>query len=227
MSEDGTGATARTAKDSPILETEAAAREYIAAQCNSAAMERLDAFAAMLLKANREQNLISRASESALWLRHFADSAQLLDHVPRGTMASKENLTWLDLGSGAGFPGLVVAALLPESNVVLVESRTKRAEFLRKAVSELGLVRCSVIGDRLERIEPFAASIISARAFAPLGKLLRLSAPFSTKATHYLLPKGRTAAQELSEQKAEIRKMFHVEQSLTDHDAGIIVTNAQ
>ena len=82
---------------------------------------------------------------------------------------------------------------------------------------------CSVMGERLEVIKPFPASVISARAFAPLDKLLRLSAPFSTKATRYVLPKGRSAAHELSDQKQSIRKLFHVERSLTDRDAGIIV----
>jgi 16S rRNA (guanine527-N7)-methyltransferase len=73
-------------------------------------------------------------------------------------------------------------------------------------------------------VTPFEARIISARAFAPLEKLLRLSAPFSTKATTYLLPKGRSAAQELSQMPRKIRKTFHVEHSLTDPDAGIIVS---
>ena len=80
-----------------------------------------------------------------------------------------------------------------------------------------------MIGERLERIDPFPARVISARAFAPLDKLLRLSAPFSTKATRYILPKGRSAAHELKEQKQSIRKLFHVEHSLTDREAGIIV----
>ncbi len=92
-------------------------------------------------------------------------------------------------------------------------------------VEQLQLPKCRVEGRRLELVEPFKARVISARAFAPLPKLLRLSSPFSTKATTYLLPKGRSAAQELSDMPARIRKMFHVEQSLTDPDAGIIVSS--
>ncbi|MEE4206665.1 MAG: RsmG family class I SAM-dependent methyltransferase, partial [Erythrobacter sp.] len=147
--------------------------------------------------------------------------AQLLEHVPRGTFLPGP---WLDLGTGAGFPGIVIAALRPEWEVVLVESRARRAEFLETCVRAFDLPRCRVIGERLERVEPFAAGVISARAFAPLDKLLRLSAPFSTKATRYVLPKGRSAAHELSQAKKPIRAMFHVEHSLTDREAGIIVS---
>ena len=108
--------------------------------------------------------------------------------------------------------------------MILVESRKRRVAFLENCIDRLQLQHCSVIGERLEQIEPFEAQVISARAFAPLTKLLRLSAPFSTRTTRYLLPKGRSAAHELAEAKPKVRKMFHVEQSLTDPDAGIIVS---
>jgi 16S rRNA (guanine527-N7)-methyltransferase len=118
----------------------------------------------------------------------------------------------------------VIAALRPEWKIVLVESRARRVEWLEHMVRELDLGNCRVEGRRLELVEPFKASVISARAFAPLEKLLSLSAPFSTKATTYLLPKGRSAAQELQAMPRKIRGMFHVEQSLTDEEAGIIVS---
>ncbi|QIQ88267.1 16S rRNA (guanine(527)-N(7))-methyltransferase RsmG [Erythrobacter sp.] len=184
-------------------------------------MERLERFAALLLDENRRQNLISKPSEAQLWQRHIADSAQLLEYVPRETSPPGP---WLDLGTGAGFPGLVIAALRPDWEVVLIESRARRIEFLANCVRELGVARCRVIGERLERVEPFPAWVISARAFAPLEKLLSLSAPFSTKATRYVLPKGRSAAHELKQAKKPIRELFHVEHSLTDRDAGIIVS---
>ncbi|MDY7096873.1 MAG: 16S rRNA (guanine(527)-N(7))-methyltransferase RsmG [Pseudomonadota bacterium] len=207
-----------------ILQDEAGARSYVEGWADKAAMERLDLFAKLLLKENQRQNLISKPSESQLWLRHFADSAQLLEHVPRETLSAPKSDPWLDLGTGAGFPGIVIAAIHPNTPVVLVESRQRRVEFLANAAQEMALPKCMVIGERLERIEPFHARVISARAFAPLEKLLRLSAPFSTKRTRYVLPKGRSAAQELAEQKKSIRSMFHVEHSLTDSEAGIIVT---
>jgi 16S rRNA (guanine527-N7)-methyltransferase len=117
----------------------------------------------------------------------------------------------------------VIAALRPDWEVILVESRARRVDFLEHCVETLALPRCRVIGERLEKVAPFPAWVISARAFAPLDKLMRLSAPFSTNSTRYVLPKGRSAAHELSEAKKTIRRMFHVEHSLTDREAGIIV----
>ena len=206
-----------------ILTDEASGKDYVRRWADEAAMERLEVFARLLIDENQRQNLISKPSEQTLWVRHFADSAQLLEHVSRETLAKPIAEPWLDLGTGAGCPGLVIAALHPNLPVVLVESRARRVEFLENCAEAMGLHKCRVIGERLEKIDPFPARVISARAFAPLDKLLRLSAPFSTKATRYVLPKGRSAAHELTQQKQSIRKMFHVEHSLTDREAGIIV----
>ena len=203
-----------------VLRDETSARAFVEGLTNAGGMLRLEVLSAALINENQRQNLISRPSEAQMWVRHIADSAQLLRFVPRETPSR----LWLDLGTGAGFPGLVIAALRPEWKIVLVESRARRAEWLEHMVCELDLGNCRVEGRRLELVEPFKASVISARAFAPLEKLLSLSAPFSTKATTYLLPKGRSAAQELQVMPRKIRGMFHVEQSLTDEEAGIIVS---
>ena len=203
-----------------VLRDETSARSFVEGLTDVAGMSRLEALSAALVDENQRQNLISRPSEAQMWVRHIADSAQLLRFVPRETPSRP----WLDLGTGAGFPGLVIAALRPEWKIVLVESRARRVEWLEHMVRELDLGNCRVEGQRLELVEPFKASVISARAFAPLEKLLSLSAPFSTKATTYLLPKGRSAAQELQAMPRKIRGMFHVEQSLTDEEAGIIVS---
>ncbi|HSM52716.1 MAG TPA: 16S rRNA (guanine(527)-N(7))-methyltransferase RsmG [Erythrobacter sp.] len=202
-----------------LLSDEVSAQRYVEQIADQAAMERLEVLIAELLAENQRQNLISRPSEAQVWQRHIADSAQLLRFVPRETSGA-----WLDLGTGAGFPGLVIAAIEPEREVVLVESRARRVEWLERMAEKLALPLCRVEGKRLELVEPFPARVISARAFAPLPKLLKLSAPFSTKATTYLLPKGRSAAQELESIPAKIRRMFHVEHSLTDAEAGIIVS---
>ena len=207
-----------------ILADEAQAAAYTKAWGNGLAGERLDIYADIMLAENQQQNLISKPSEAHLWQRHIADSAQLLEHVPRETYVDGAPGSWLDLGTGPGLPGLVIAILCPTIPVVLVESRTRRVKFLERCVGQLGLTNCTVIGERLERIDPFENWVISARAFAPLEKLLRLSAPFSTNSTRYLLPKGRSAAHELKNTKASIRKLFHVKHSLTDGDAGIIVS---
>jgi 16S rRNA (guanine527-N7)-methyltransferase len=200
-----------------MIENEDEARRFCAERTDAAGLDRLGRLAVLLAEENDRQNLVSTSSLAAVWQRHFADSLQLLDFVPRGTSE------WLDLGTGAGFPGLALAAAAPDSRFVLVESRKRRVDWLTRAAADLGLANCGVIGARLENVESFPAAVIMARAFAPLGKLLRLSARFSTPATVWLLPKGRSAAQERDEQPDGVRKMFHVEQSATDDGGGILV----
>lgn len=200
-----------------MIAGEADARTFVAALCDSPAIDRLERFAAMLAEENERQNLVAKPTLDAIWQRHIADSAQLLRHVPRETGA------WLDLGTGAGFPGLVIAAMRPNWSIRLVESRKRRIEWLQYACTELRLGHCRVIGERLERVGSFAAGVISARAFAPMPRLIDLSARFSTKDTLWLLPKGRSAAQDLALLPLQLQELFHVEQSQTDPDAGIVV----
>lgn len=200
-----------------MIASEAAARAFCSERIDPVGIERLERLAKLLAEENERQNLVSSASLDAVWQRHFADSVQLLDHVSRGTSP------WLDLGSGAGFPGLVLAIAQPDVETVLVESRKRRVEWLIRAAAELGLRNCRVAGSRLESVDSFPAGAITARAFAPLGKLLLLSARFSTRTTAWLLPKGRSAGQELAEQPVSVRAMFHVERSQTDPEGGILV----
>lgn len=181
------------------------------------ARERLERLANLLREENTRQNLVSGPSLLEVWRRHITDSAQLLTYVLRETEGP-----WLDLGTGAGFPGLVIAILRPETPVCMVESRARRIDWLERARSELGLEKAEVIGERLERVPDRKAGVISARAFAPLDKLLDLSARFSTTDTVWLLPKGARAQHEL-DALGGWNHMFHVEQSLTEPGAGIIV----
>ena len=206
-----------------MIASEAEAKDWLRSlpECDDAAMARLEQLVAALFGENDRQNLVSADSLTTVWQRHIADSAQLLTHVPRETGAP-----WLDLGSGAGFPGLVIAALRPELRVDLVESRPLRAEWLERMQIALGLEQVAVNGQRLELIETTPYRAITARAFAPLDRLLRLSARFSTDSTVWLLPKGRSAQQELQSLRGW-QHMFHVEQSLTDAEAGIIVGTLQ
>jgi 16S rRNA (guanine527-N7)-methyltransferase len=200
-----------------MIADEVTARDYVAQHGDAVALERIELLLARLVEENARQNLVAAATLPVAWQRHVADSAQLLAHVPRGTGP------WLDLGSGAGFPGLVIAALRPGDEVILVESRRKRIGWLERMRGELGLVHCRIEGRRLEVVDTVPVATITARAFAPLRDILDLSARFSTAHTRYVLPKGRSAAQELAETPKWIRQGFHVEQSLTDPEAGIVV----
>ena len=196
---------------------EAAAKNWLIGQLSVSreTIARFEAFSAFLRDENASQNLVSAATLDSLWSRHIVDSAQLLP------LAKGRTGGWLDLGSGAGFPGLIVAALRP-GPVTLVESRRLRVEFLRRGAVLLGAAPEIVAADiRRMPARPFA--VISARAFAPLPRLLELALRFSTEKTLWLLPKGRSAQSELEAIGDAWQGDFRLEPSLTDADAGIIV----
>ncbi|SIN60265.1 16S rRNA (guanine527-N7)-methyltransferase [Parasphingorhabdus marina DSM 22363] len=181
--------------------------------------QKLEQFLEILRQEMAHQNLISKASAEHVWARHVVDSAQLLLYVPEQISSG----TWLDLGTGAGFPGIIIA-ILGGFHVQMVESRARRIAFLQHVVDAIDIGgQATVQGSRLEVMESFPVDVISARAFAPLGKLLSLSHRFSTEKTLWLLPKGKNAVRELQELSPRRRKMFHVEQSVTDAEAGILV----
>ncbi len=198
--------------------TEEQAKEWIEARWGCAAVLKLDQFVALLRVENMVQNLVSAASLEAVWLRHLADSAQLVSLAGDAGEGA-----WLDIGTGAGFPGLVAAILQPDQLVHLVEPRKRRAEWLARASQALSLSNATVHASKVEQITPFPAAIISARAVAALDRLTLWAQPFSTKDTLWLLPKGRNGRQELAEANVANRRMFHVKQSMTDEDAVILV----
>ena len=178
---------------------------------------KLEQLRMLVLAESVRQNLISAATIPHFWVRHILDSAQLLP------LASKaEPGTWLDLGTGAGFPGMVIA-ILSERPIILVESRRKRFEFLREMANALNLPHVSVHGGRLESLATRSVSVISARAFAPLPRLLDLAARFSRNETLWLLPKGQSAQEELALIDKLWHGEFHVNQSMTDENAAILV----
>ncbi|HEY0011890.1 MAG TPA: 16S rRNA (guanine(527)-N(7))-methyltransferase RsmG [Allosphingosinicella sp.] len=180
-------------------------------------LARLDEFERLLREENQIQNLVSRITLDQLWQRHIVDSAQLLRWAP------SPHAPWVDLGTGAGFPGLIVAALHP-GNVTLIEERRLRVDFLARAAALLGVsAKTEIIGRKVERIDRRLFDVISARAFAPLPKLLDLGSRFSTNKTRWILPKGRNARSELDAALTSWQGDFRIEPSLTDPDAGIIV----
>ncbi len=203
--------------------TEDEARSWLNVQpfVSRETLKQLEALVAAVVEANASQNLISAASVNSIWSRHVVDSAQLLGLAP-----ANQVLPWLDLGTGAGFPGLVIAALRPEQPVILVESRRLRHEFLSRTVDAMGLINVTVHGGALESLQDCAVGLISARAFAPLPKLLSLAHRFSRKKTLWLLPKGRNAQEELASIKTSWQGSFHVEQSITDTESAIIVAKS-
>ncbi len=178
--------------------------------------ERLEAYVAMLLAEADEQNLIAESTKAHIWARHIVDSAQLLTH------AAWVDGEWMDLGSGAGLPGIVVACLRPDP-LVMVESRRKRVAFLEQVISALGLSNARVHGGRVEQVPATPAAVISARAYAPLRKLLQSALHLSDKNTLWVLPKGRNAENELEAARPAWQGVFHVEPSVTDRESAIII----
>lgn len=161
------------------------------------------------------QNLISASSIREIWNRHIVDSAQLI------TLADKVPGRWIDIGSGAGFPGLVVG-ILSDRPVDLIEPRRKRAVFLEATITSLGLNhRVTVLCSRAEQYRGTAA-VISARAVAALPELLTAAAHLSTANTLWILPKGPRAKEEVVAAQQTWHGMFHVEQSITDPQSLII-----
>ena len=177
-------------------------------------LTKLESYAGLLECENRVQNLVASSTLDQLWERHILDSAQLVRFGPAS------GASWLDVGSGAGLPGIVIACLV-DGPVTLVEPRRLRAEFLGRVVSALDL-RATVIPSKIERIQG-KFDVITARAVAPLERLLDISHHLSTRKTVWALPKGRSAHSELAEAGRAWQGAFHVERSATDADSWIVV----
>ena len=176
--------------------------------------EKLTAYADLLRTESSRHNLIAASTLDRLWDRHILDSAQLVRFEPR------PGASWLDIGSGAGLPGIAVACLV-EGPVTLVEPRRLRVEFLRHAVHVLGL-DAQVEAGKVEKMTG-QFDVITARAVAPLGRLFDLSHHLSTRNTVWALPKGKSAHSELAEARRAWQGAFHVEPSITDEDSYIVV----
>jgi 16S rRNA (guanine527-N7)-methyltransferase len=174
---------------------------------------RLRRLAELVTEEARNQNLVSRDTIATMWERHVADSVQLLRFADTGP--------WLDLGSGAGFPGLVVAACGVEQ-VTLVEERRLRAAFLDRTARDLG-VDVTIFAGKVQTVPTARANVISARAFAPLNRLLPMAYRFAGPTTTWILPKGKTAAEELATIADAWQGRFRLEPSVTDPDSAIIV----
>ena len=196
---------------------------------------RLDVLVAVLERWQRIKNLVSGATLNEVWVRHVSDSLQLLRYASAEVSPNEvipEGLRWLDLGSGGGFPGLVIAAAGNEhrlNEVILVESNGRKCAFLREAAREMG-IPVTVLHERIEDVlADFSKQIdvVSARALAPLPQLVNWTYKLLTKGAVGLFPKGQTLTNELTETAKCWRLDYTIHNSLTGPTGRILrVTGA-
>jgi 16S rRNA (guanine527-N7)-methyltransferase len=189
-------------------------------------LDRLKTYAQLLVRWQKTINLVAPSTLGDLWHRHFADSAQLWRYRP------PEARVWLDIGSGAGFPGLVLAILGAETGAthhILIESDSRKAAFLREVGRETGIT-VDILGMRIENPQTCAkvsaVDCITARALAPLPRLLEMSAPYFSPSTLGLFLKGRDVAAEIEQAAESWRFAYELKPSVTDRDARVVLLKA-
>lgn len=192
------------------------AREY---GVSRETLRRLTAFDDTLVDWASRHNLIARSTMEDRWDRHYRDSAQLFALLPEGAK------TLVDLGSGAGFPGLVLAAMGAERGlkVTLVESTGKKTAFLAAAIAAMSLDNVRVLTQRIESITVPAPDVVTARALAQLGKLLAYAAEFSAEKTVLIFPKGQDVEVELTEAAKSWHMKVEKRPSVTSPGSTILV----
>lgn len=192
-------------------------------QLSSEHYEKLEIYRDLLLRWQNVKNLVSAPSLDRIWLRHFADSAQLLRYAPKCAI-------WLDMGSGAGFPGIVVAILGSGSSslkVRLIESDQRKCAFLREVSRETG-ANTEIICSRIEEsVSEFTdTDVLTARALAPLRRLLEYGRPVLEAGAMGLFLKGKGVERELSEVSALGNWNIMLKQSITDRAGKIAVVRS-
>lgn len=177
-------------------------------------IEKLDHYAAEVLRWNSAINLVSKTSVAGIWQRHILDSAQLFS-------LTESSGKWADLGAGGGFPGIVLA-IMGAPHMVLVESDQRKATFLREISRQLSLT-ATVLSKRIDAIEPLAAETVSARALASLTDLLGHVTPHLAPSGRAIFPKGRGFEEELL--RAQAHWAFDATKipSRTDPEAAILM----
>ncbi|CAA9540410.1 MAG: 16S rRNA (guanine(527)-N(7))-methyltransferase [uncultured Sphingomonadaceae bacterium] len=179
-------------------------------------LRNLELFEAELIEENRRQNLIARSTEAEFWTRHLLDSAQLTEHIPPHAK------TCLDVGSGAGLPGIVLATIT-NAAYTLVEPRRLRVEFLLRVASKLSLTdRVEILCAKIEKITRRQFDVITARAFASLSNTLKATRHLAQPETVWLLPKGRSAEAEIAEAKNIWNAHFETLPSKTSAEGHIV-----
>lgn len=209
-------------RPAPIAASELAGPEDFARafDVSRETIEQLKIYVALLAQWQTRINLVANATLPEVWHRHVADSAQLVALAPHAQ-------SWLDLGSGGGFPGLVVAMMLhgAGTRVTLVESDRRKAAFLAEVARQTG-ISVEIHTARIEQITTQAmlpsVDVVSARALAPLARLISLSQPFFREDTVGIFPKGRGAESEVAEARADWAFETEMVPSLTDEAARIV-----
>ena len=196
--------------------TEEEAHSWILERFGEAGAARMARLAGLVSDEAARQNLVAPSTLATMWSRHIVDSAQLID------FAAETPGDWLDIGTGAGFPGLVIAALT-DRMVTLVEPRRRRAAFLEEAAKALGVAgQVTVIAAKVEGVT-MSAAVISARAVSPLAILFGSALQCSRRRTLWILPKGQSAREEIASAEQTWHGVFHVEHSVTDPESLIVL----
>ncbi|MEZ5932937.1 MAG: 16S rRNA (guanine(527)-N(7))-methyltransferase RsmG [Alphaproteobacteria bacterium] len=177
-------------------------------------LERLTAYLDLIKRWQPAINLVGPATLADAWRRHILDSAQLLPHLPDDLVAL------YDLGSGAGLPGMVLA-IMGQGKIHLVESDQRKAQFL-KEVARILDIDIKIHVQRIETLPPLCATVVTARALAPLPRLLDLAAPLLQPGGHCLFLKGQTLPDELTEARKCWRMQSHSFPSLSEPSASIL-----
>jgi len=192
--------------------------------------EKLETYATLLKRWQKTINLVAPSTLDEIWHRHFADSAQLWRYRPEN--AQENTQTWLDLGSGAGFPGLVLAIIASETGRtrhILVESDSRKAAFMREVARETR-VAVDILGMRIENPETQAkvgkADCVTARALAPLSRLVEIAAPYFASSTLGMFLKGRDVSAELENAARDWQFAFELIPSVTEEAGRVVLLKA-
>ncbi|MGB3314125.1 MAG: 16S rRNA (guanine(527)-N(7))-methyltransferase RsmG [Albidovulum sp.] len=181
--------------------------------------ERLALYEGLLRKWNPAINLVARSTLDSLWDRHFRDSVQVFDLAPDTARI------WADLGSGGGFPGLVVAIVgadeRPATKVTLVESDQRKATFLSTVARETG-IDVTVLSERIEAVAPLHADVLTARALAPLDRLLGFAERHLAPEGMAIFPKGTAWREEVSQALESWRFSYQNNDSVTEPGATVL-----
>lgn len=202
----------------PPLPSELRAELKSIADVSRETFEQLTRYGEMLIEASAQQNLISASTIPDFWSRHILDSAQLL----KAASSDASGGHWLDIGSGAGLPGIVLAVL--GCPVTMVEPRRLRVDFLLRVIEQLDLPNATVICGKVENLDPaLRFDVITARAVAPLDALWAMAAHVAKDETIWILPKGKNARNELEVASRSWQGDFTVIPSVTSAEASIVV----